>query len=113
MSGTQEPPANDMVKESEYRETWCAVERMKEEAWCRKNRKHYKHHLESHVFDEVAVSVDPTNEPRCTFEVNAPTHLERRHFPAKHCKSFYYYYYLLSSSSSPLSRLGSQYGGLL
>ena len=85
MSGEQQLSSGEKLRElSEHRETWCAVERMKEEAWCRKKRKHFKHHLESNLFEETAT--DPMNEPRCTFEVNAPTHLERRHFPAKHCE---------------------------
>ncbi|XP_076442254.1 protein SPATA45 homolog [Babylonia areolata] len=67
----------------EKRETWCAVERMKEEDWCRKNRRHYDQHLASDMFEESA----PVSEERCSFEVNAPTHRERRHYPTKHLVS--------------------------
>lgn len=66
----------------EARESWCAVERQKEESWCRKTRRHHKDQYTSTVFDKHV----PVTEPRCTFEVNEPTHKERRHFPAK-CKS--------------------------
>ncbi|KAK7506954.1 hypothetical protein BaRGS_00001805 [Batillaria attramentaria] len=65
----------------EERETWCSVERMKEQTWCRKTRRHYDTHLESHLFEEGAGF---TYEPRCTFQVNAPTHRERRHFNRRH-----------------------------
>lgn len=60
------------------RETWCPVEMKKEQSWCRKERKHSDCILTSTVFG--AQSQGPTPEPRCTFEVNAPTHLERKHY---------------------------------
>ena len=65
----------------EQRESWCAVEMKKEQSWDRKNRKHYDEILESTVFDIHK----PKYEPRCSFEVNAPTHRERRHFDQQ-CK---------------------------
>ena len=60
----------------EQRESWCAVEMKKEQSWDRKNRKHYDEILQSTVFDIKR----PQYEPRCTFDVNAPTHRERRHY---------------------------------
>ena len=65
----------------EQRESWCAVEMKKEQSWDRKNRKHYDEILDSTVFDIHT----PKYEPRCTFEVNAPTHRERRHYDQQ-CK---------------------------
>ncbi|XP_060072802.1 protein SPATA45 homolog [Ylistrum balloti] len=59
------------------RESWCAVESKKEESWCRKERRHDPQQFSSSVFDKHR----PGYEPRCTFTVDAPTHLERRHFP--------------------------------
>ena len=67
----------------EQRESWCAVEMKKEQSWDRKNRKHYDEILQSTVFDIKK----PQYEPRCTFEVNAPTHRERRHY-GQHRKLF-------------------------
>ncbi|KAL8611164.1 hypothetical protein ACOMHN_064454 [Nucella lapillus] len=64
----------------EQRETWCAVDKMKEEDFCRVKRKHYKHHMESHIFEDMT----PVAEPRCTFDVKGPKHFHRRHFPANH-----------------------------
>ena len=61
------------------RESWCAVELQKEQDWCRAQRQHYQQQFKSSVFDSPA----PESEARCTFSVNAPTHKERRHFPAK------------------------------
>lgn len=69
----------------EQRESWCAVEMKKEQSWDRKTRKHSDQILHSTVFDIH----QPQYEPRCTFEVNAPTHRERRHFD-KQCKFFFY-----------------------
>ena len=60
----------------EQRETWCAVEMKKEQSWCRTERKHTDEILKSTVFDFQR----PEFEPRCTFEVNTPTHRERKHF---------------------------------
>ncbi|KAK7105013.1 uncharacterized protein [Littorina saxatilis] len=77
----QQPAKQDQITAMcEHRETWCAVERMKEEDWCRKNMRHYNHHLESHLFEDGGF----VKEPRTNFAVNAPTHLERRHYPSQH-----------------------------
>lgn len=60
----------------EQRESWCAVEMKKEQSWCRKERKHDDHILKSTVFEITR----PEYEQRCTFQVDAPTHRERKHF---------------------------------
>ena len=60
----------------EARETWCAVECRKEADWCRSNRRHFKEHLSSSVF----TSQNPGDIARCTWQVNRPTHLQRRHY---------------------------------
>jgi len=83
MSGDKPTQAEQAKALSEHRETWCAVERMKEEDWCRKNMRHYGHHLESHLFEDEGF----VTKPRTEFQVNAPTHLERKHFPQKHLVS--------------------------
>lgn len=59
----------------EARESWCAVEMKKEQSWCRKERKHHQDQFTSCVFDEQKSGY----QPRCTFEIDAPTHRERRH----------------------------------
>ena len=58
------------------RESWCAVEMKKEQDWCRATRKHNKDHFTSTVFCPGRVE----SEARCTFQVNKPTHLQRRHY---------------------------------
>ena len=68
-------------KLGEERESWCAVELKKEQSWCRKERQHHDEILKSTVFDVHR----PVYEPRCTFQINAPTHRERRHFDQQ-CK---------------------------
>ncbi|KAL8602765.1 hypothetical protein ACOMHN_064072 [Nucella lapillus] len=83
MSGQKSNDQETAKALGEKRETWCAVERMKEEEWCRKNRRHYDHHLGSDMFQEST----PVSEPRCTFEVDAPTHRERKHFGTQHLVS--------------------------
>ena len=64
------------------RESWCAVESKKEQDWCRATRKHYKQQFESAVFSGAAPG---QSEPRCSWSVNKPTHLERRHYSMQ-CK---------------------------
>jgi len=77
--------SSEELRLGEERETWCTVERMKEEAWCRKQRGHinrYKNEMDSDVF---RVRCDPHEEakqaPRCSFGPDKPTHLEQRHYP--------------------------------
>lgn len=60
----------------EARESWCAVEMKKEQSWCRTERKHHGDQFTSTAFDEHK----PGYQPRCTFEINAPTHRERKHY---------------------------------
>lgn len=60
----------------EARESWCAVELLKEQDWCRATRQHYNENFKSTIFSDRA----PDSEPRCTFQVDKPTHRERRHF---------------------------------
>ncbi|KAK7105014.1 hypothetical protein V1264_019639 [Littorina saxatilis] len=70
----------------EQRETWCTVEEMKEAAFCRKLRKHFKRHLESHVFENDGF----ISEPRCEFRVHKPDNpRQRRHFPDRHLKTIW------------------------
>ncbi|KAL4238800.1 hypothetical protein ACF0H5_003506 [Mactra antiquata] len=76
MSGRQPLSPAEAYKLGEQRETWCAVEMQKEQSWCRKERKHEDAILNSSVFDFHR----PQFENRCTFQPNAPTHRERRHF---------------------------------
>ena len=64
------------------RESWCAVLMQKEQDWCRATRKHYRENFSSTVFSSGGPS---ESEPRCTFQVNKATHLQRRHFPGQ-CK---------------------------
>ena len=59
------------------RESWCAVERKKEQDWCRATRKHYP---TVHLKSEVLASGEPGDEPRCTWNVDKPTHKEKRHY---------------------------------
>ncbi|KAK3092862.1 hypothetical protein FSP39_008027 [Pinctada imbricata] len=77
--------AEALLKLGESRESWCAVEMKKEQAWCRKQRQHFQQQFDSSVFQDHS----PGYEPRCTFEVNAPTHRERRHYADK-CKYLWY-----------------------
>ena len=81
----------------EERESWCPVERMKEEDWCRKTREHYEKAMESHLFSDMG----PSSEPRCTWEVEAPTHRERRHFPAKHRMTVFWSFRSYTNSLYP------------
>ncbi|CAL1538536.1 unnamed protein product [Lymnaea stagnalis] len=72
----------------EMRETWCAVERMKEEDWCRKQRAHIPRYQEEMKSDIFGFCIDTSqNEPRCTFEKPKPRHTERRHFCKIHNSS--------------------------
>ena len=59
------------------RESWCAVERKKEQDWCRATRKHYP---TEHLKSEVLTGSAPGEEPRCTWNVDKPTHKEKRHY---------------------------------
>lgn len=67
----------------EQRETWCAVERMKEEDWCRKQRGHIKRYKDEMESDVLGTKLSTTTEiePRCDFTPNKPIHREQRHFP--------------------------------
>lgn len=77
MSSARQPLSPAAARElGEQRESWCAVELKKEQSWCRKERKHSDTILKSTVFDVHR----PEFEPRCTFQVDAPTHRERKHF---------------------------------
>ncbi|XP_074662583.1 protein SPATA45 homolog [Tubulanus polymorphus] len=63
------------------RESWCTVERKKEQDWCRTQK---RHHPEKFNTSTVFRQGDPADsEDRCTFTVNAPTHKEKRHFTRK------------------------------
>ena len=65
------------------RETWCEVERMKEETFARSGRKHFDYHMTSSVFD-FAKGAPPTG--RCDWEVKGiHMHREQRHFPSQQC----------------------------
>ncbi len=64
------------------RDSWCTVEKKKEEDWCRATRKHYSQQFKSEVFNS-GVLIE--SEPRCSFQVNTPTHRERKHFGVQ-CK---------------------------
>ncbi|XP_078314554.1 protein SPATA45 homolog isoform X2 [Crassostrea virginica] len=76
MSGGKQLSKAEMLALGESRESWCAVEMKKEQDWCRKQRQHYPQQFSSTVFEQQV----PGYEPRCTFEVDAPTHRERRHY---------------------------------
>jgi len=58
------------------RESWCCVEMKKEQDWCRATRRNFKDSFNSSVFSPDTIEA----APRCTWNVNAPTHRERRHF---------------------------------
>ena len=84
---TEGTPGQQMTPEQAYmvgmkRESWCAVEMKKEQDWCRAERKHWKDQFSSEVFKSQGPSSD---EPRCSWSVNKPTHLERRHYKQQ-CK---------------------------
>uniref|UniRef100_A0A0B6YSG5 Uncharacterized protein n=1 Tax=Arion vulgaris TaxID=1028688 RepID=A0A0B6YSG5_9EUPU len=73
---------------SEYRETGCAVERMKEQDWCRKQRAHLVRYQEEMASDIFGLS-DPQLEisERCNFVPDKQWRSEQRHFPKIHNKS--------------------------
>lgn len=79
MSGGKHLSKAEATELGESRESWCAVEMKKEQAWCRKQRQHYPEQFSSTVFEQQ----ESGYEPRCTFDVNAPTHRERKHFQDK------------------------------
>ncbi|XP_078671532.1 protein SPATA45 homolog [Branchiostoma floridae x Branchiostoma belcheri] len=64
----------------EQRESWCTVDSNALRIWCRPERKHAQQAFRSDVFSP---NRNEQTEPRCTFQVNAPTHRERRHYPEK------------------------------
>ena len=72
----QEMTYAQIQEAGEARETWCTVDGRKEADWCRANRKHFKEHLHSTVFDPPKIG----DIVRCTWQVNRPTHLQRRHY---------------------------------
>ena len=82
-SGRQPLPPAEVNQLGELRESWCAVELKKEQSWCRRERQHSDDILKSSVFEEHRA----VYEPRCTFQVNAPTHRERKHYDQQ-CKCY-------------------------
>ncbi|XP_059179381.1 uncharacterized protein LOC131958381 [Physella acuta] len=86
---TCECTCNKQPRLGELRETWCAVERMKEEDWARKQKGHiprYQEEMRSDIFGLCALQ--NISEPRLTFEPPKKTeHTERRHFGKIHNKS--------------------------
>jgi hypothetical protein len=79
MSGSLDEKAKYQLWAS--RESWCAVEMKKEQDWCRTERQHYGHHIQSSVglFQQGPAET----EERCTFKVDDNTHKEKRHFAEK------------------------------
>jgi len=77
MSASQEE-----LRLGEQRETWCNVERMSEEAWCRKQRGHIDRYKTEMTSDIHKVSTDEKKhlESRCDFTPDMPTHKQQRHF---------------------------------
>ena len=72
--------AEESYKLGMARDSWCTVEKMKEQDWCRANRRHYPTlHLKSAVLTASTTS----EESRCTWSVDRPAHRERRHFANK------------------------------
>ena len=69
---------NSQHQAFEARESWCAVEGRKEANWLRANRRHFKEHLQSSVFDDQTTKRHEAT--RCTWQVNLPTHLQKRHY---------------------------------
>jgi len=84
MSASQEE-----LRLGEQRETWCNVERMKEESWCRKQRGHNGRYKDEMTSDIHAAKTDLKNhqKSRCDFQPNLPMHREQRHFPRTDNKS--------------------------
>ncbi|KAK2186793.1 hypothetical protein NP493_188g00021 [Ridgeia piscesae] len=67
------------------RETWCEVERMKEETFARSGRRHVGWYLASHAFDFTKPA---PAAPRCNWTVTGiNVHRQSRHFPSQHFKS--------------------------
>ncbi|KAK0046883.1 protein SPATA45 [Biomphalaria pfeifferi] len=76
------------IQLGEARETWCAVERMKEEDWCRKQRAHIPRYQEEMKSDIFGFCVTSTQfEDRCTFEPPKARRREMKHYPKIHNKS--------------------------
>lgn len=77
-------PGTKMTPEEAYcyglaRETFCAVENDKKEAWCRATRKHFSQHNKSTVFESAYLPEDtPLN-------LNVEKLKERRHYDSQ-CK---------------------------
>ena len=67
----------------ESRESWCTVERKKEQDWCRTTRKHFSEHLRSQVFSEPELHM--RQQPEEITEEKLKGHRQRRHFPSS-CK---------------------------
>ena len=81
MSSANKENANFRSNGLYFVQTWCAVERKKEEDWCRKNRRHYKDHLKSVIFDNNEKSqLDPKWK---MWAQNENKHFESKHFPER------------------------------
>lgn len=62
----------------EQRESWCSVERMKEETFCRAQRRHYSAHLQTSVQSGQKASIAPAS--RCEWKPDNPKLTERKHY---------------------------------
>lgn len=67
----------------ESRESWCSVERMKEETFCRAQRRHFDVHLQSSEATGQAAKIEKPG--RCEWKPEKPKLKERKHF-AHRCK---------------------------
>ncbi|XP_067942387.1 spermatogenesis-associated protein 45-like [Watersipora subatra] len=65
-------------KLGESRETWCAVEKMKEEDFCRAQRKHFDIHLQQSAQTGQAAEIPV--QSRCEWKPEKPKLKERKHF---------------------------------
>ena len=73
------PKEQDIYRLGYSRESWCAVEKQKEQDWCRATRKHYGEHLDSsRLFGKA--EHDESEQGRCEWRPNTTSHRERRHF---------------------------------
>jgi len=81
--------SQEELRLGEQRETWCAVERMKEEDWCRKQRGHIGRYKDEMTSDIHGARTDEKKhlESRCDFVPDKPLHREQRHFPKVNNKS--------------------------
>ncbi|KAI0219587.1 hypothetical protein LSAT2_028893 [Lamellibrachia satsuma] len=78
---TQEEAYNLGMK----RETWCEVERMKEETFARSGRRHFGYYMNSTAFDFIKGAPAAS---RCNWTVSGiKMHREHRHFPSQPFKS--------------------------